>query len=358
MSAAPTLQDYFDAGKAEAIDRRPDLTFDEGDISEFYMYASSAMADHLTGYVAGRIKATYLDGAIGDDLSTLGDDHWNIQRNDAVAATGVLTFSRVNHTAGGGTIPAGTTVSTVADALGKTVQFTTDSDLVFGATDEILTVNATASDTGLTGNTDVNKIVLIVPQLFDPIITVNNVDRFAGGTEQEADENYRERIRQYPSTIRRGTLAALEYGALTIAGVATAVADDSANDGAVAVYITDSSGSSSPTLVAAVATELVNWRAAGIAVNVSGGELVAQDVAVTLTVRAGINTTTLVTLIQSAVTARLKKLRIGEICAVAIIKQAVMNVSTDIVNCVVTLPVGDVQPSANQIIRAGSVTVS
>ena len=57
---APSFADLFNTGKAEAQNRRPELTFDEGDISEMEMASAAAMADHILGYVAERIKATYL----------------------------------------------------------------------------------------------------------------------------------------------------------------------------------------------------------------------------------------------------------------------------------------------------------
>lgn len=358
MSAAPTLQDYFTAGKAEATTLRSDLTFDDGDISEFYMFAAAAMADHLTGYFAGRIRATFLDGATGDDLTTLADDHWNIQRNVAVAATGVLTFTRPNTSGGSGTIPAGTTVQTQADPTGVVQQFTTDINLVFGALDLVKTVNATAVVAGVDGDVAASTITTIVPNLFDSSITVSNAARFAGGADEESDDSLRNRVRQFPTTLRRGTLAALEYGATTVAGVAVAVADDSDDTGIVSLYVSDASGSSSPTMVSNVQTEIVNWRAAGVIVNVIGASLVTQNVQVHLTVRAGVNTDALVSLVQSAVTARLAKLKIGEVCSQAAIQQAVLNVDSNIINCTVVLPVADVQPAGNQIIRAGSVTVA
>ncbi len=356
---APTLQDYFDIGRAEAISRRPDLTFDEGDISEFYEAAAAAMADHLTGYTASRVRATFLDGAKGNDLTTLADDHWNIQRLDAVSSTGVLTFTRATDAVGAGSIPAGTAVATQPDPQGNSVQFVTDNTLTFGATDLTLTMTGTAVVVGVGGNVAIAKITRVVGSLFDPSITVNNTARFAGGAEVEEDDALRERVRNFPATVRRGTLAALEYGATSVAGVATAVATEtSPPDGTVNVYVTDGSGSSSPTMVANVAAELENWRAAGILVNVLGGALITQDITLALSVRAGIKVPSLVSQIQAAVVARVAKLRIGETLTHSMIKQAVLNVDPDILDCSVTTPAGSAVPAANEIIRAGAVAVS
>jgi len=364
--AAPTFDDFFNAAVAEAQSRRPELTFDEGDISEFYAVATAAMADHVTGWAASRIKATFLDGAQDDDLTTLADDHWNIQRLSDVAATGVLTFTRPTFGAGAGVIPAGTAVSTSPDPSGTRAQFTTDFDLNFGATDLTLTATATAVNTGPGGNVDVGKINKIIPSLFDSTFTVTNAARFAGGADEEDDDSLRERVRLFPTTIRRGTLAALEYGARTVAGVANATAVEELDPntgkqiGVVDVYITDGSGGSSGPLVSAVQAEIENWRAAGVLVQVTGGSLVTQNVTVSIVVRPGVDATAsgLIAQIQAAVIARIAQLKIGDTLQRDFIRQAVLNVSPNIVGVTVSVPVGDVAPSPNQIIRAGTVTVA
>ena len=116
--AAPSFNDYFNTGRAEAQNRQPSLTFDPGDITEFYMAAGAAMADHLTGYAAERVRATFLDGASSDDLTTLADDRYNIQRIPPAFATGVINISRPSAAAGAGTVVAGTVVATLKDPSG------------------------------------------------------------------------------------------------------------------------------------------------------------------------------------------------------------------------------------------------
>lgn len=360
ITAAPTFQDFFDIGKAEAQDRRPDLAFDEGDVSEMFMAQAAAMADHLVGYIAQRVKDTYLDGAAGDALTILADDRYNIQRQEAAEAVGVLTLTRSSGTLTG-TIPAGTVFATNKDSAGNDIQFLLLEDSSWGSGVLTKDENAAAILVGTGGNVAANTIVNVVTgSLFDTF-TVNNADRFAGGSDEESDESLRERCRTFPTTLRRGTLTALEYGAKTVAGVVSATADDSANDGTVNVYIADVDGGSNSTLEANVATELENWRAAGIPVNVIGGELYNITIALSLTVRTGVDSAAIASDIKKAIVARINKLKIGESCSQALIQQAAMNVDPDgILNVTVTTPVGTVVPSANQLIRTttGDITVS
>lgn len=340
MASAPTFDDYFQAGRAEAILRRPDLTFDEGDITEMEQAAAAAMADHLTEYAASRVKSTFLDGASGDDLTTLADDRYNIQRLPANAATVSMTFTRTSG-ALTGTIPAGTVVATQKNNLGNEVQYVTESDLGWSA--GVLTQNTDCICTqdGVIGNVAAGAINrLVTTGLFDTF-TVTNAARAAGGTEEEDDDSLKGRCRSYYSTLRRGTLGALEFGAKTVAGVANASAQEP-GDGTVQLFISDASGSSSPTLIDNVTTEIDNWRAAGVLVHVLGGSVTTvTGINVSLTLRAGV----VVQLadVQNAVAGRVNKLKIGEDLSPTLIKNAVASVDPDnILEVVVNSPAGTV----------------
>jgi phage-related baseplate assembly protein len=360
-TTAPTYQDIFNTGKAEAISRRPDLTFDVGDISEFYMAAGAAMADHIVSYVTQRVQATFLDGASGDDLTTLADDRYNIQRLFDTEAQGTVTISRATAVSNG-IIPAGTVFATAKDAQGNEVQFTNDADVPFPpGTFSQAFVSCTCTQTGVLGNVDVNKITRVVTGgLFDTF-TVTNPSRFAGGAPQEDDSSLRERCRSFTQTLRRGTLAALVYGAIQTAGagVATASAVEP-GDGTVSLYVSDSSGNSSPGMVTLVQAEIPNWRAAGIPVNVYGGALFnLTGIDITLSVRAGVSTTAIAANIKSAIVARLAKLKIGEACSPTLIKQAVGTVDpSGILEVVVNSPAVTVVPSASQLIRTTTADIT
>ncbi len=359
-SPAPSLDDLYNDAKAEAILRRPDLTYNEGDISDMISAAIAAVGDRLVGYQAELTRATYVDGARGQDLTTLASDHWNITRFAAVQAIGSVTFTRTN-TSGTASVPAGTVVATERDSLGVTVEYTTDTLLSLGNGVGSGSVTVTAVVGGLAGNVQASKVVRIpstIPGGFT--WTVTNGAAIIGGSSEESDDELRERIRSFSTTLRRGTLAALEYGAKQVPQVKQSTAVEDGTTGNVTVYVTDTNGASNAAMVSDVLDELEDWRAAGANVTVTGGSLYQLNpISITLAVRAGTDTAAIASDVKAAIVARIGKLRIGETCTRSIIQQAALNVDVDnIIGCTVLLPAADVVPTASQIIRTDATFIT
>lgn len=374
--AAPSFSDLFDLGKAEAILKRPELGVRTGDITEMLISGAAAMADRILGWFAERVSATFLDGATGDDLTLLAADHWAINRLTASVALATVTFTRSSADATAQTIPIGTTVATAVDSQGNDVRYITNTAATWGVSENSSkTVDVEAINSGLSGNlTDADLITRLIsspPAGGTYTITASSLP--AGGSEAETDEELRDRVRLYPSTLRRGTIAALEYGAkqteeITVAK-ANAVQDAT---GLVTVYVSDASGNSTgvttavgPSVVADgsmtkyVAIELYDWVCAGALVNVTGGAVQTVDITVTISVRLGVDVTQLVADIQDSIEARVNKLNIGDTLYTSDIISAVKAVDPDnIVNVVVDNPVSDTTPSPGDIIRPGTITVN
>jgi uncharacterized phage protein gp47/JayE len=367
--AAPSFDDLFDLGKAEMLLRRPDLFLAPGDVTDFVVAAAAAMADKNIQFAAEEFRKTFIDGATDDDLTTLVDDHFGIQRTVATQAQVILSFSRPTSGAGAGSLLTGFTVSTVEDASGNRQEFTLDADVNFGAADlGPINVAATAVDAGRGGNVGAGTITNMVGAPFDTTVVVTNVAAAGGGNDEETDEQLRERARAFPSTLRRGTLAALEFGALTVPSVQVATATEIA--GIATVFVTDGSGNSTAEMVADVITELENWRCAGSNVVVVGGTLLNVNIDVTLVVSAGTSVPEIQADVIAAVTARLAKLPVGNGTGVAggdegvlreeHIHQAILGVDPDrIIGVTINTPASlPVEPAQGEVIRAGTVTVN
>lgn len=374
--AAPSFDQLMNLGKAEAILRRPSLGVRVGDISEMLIAAAAAMADRVIGWFAERIAATFLDGASGDDLTQLAADHWAIQRRAATRSVGTVTFNRAGADGTIQTFPIGTTVATARDSQGNDVQFLTTQAASWAAsTNGTRTVNVEAVNAGVVGNLSgpnlITRIVSTPPA--GGTYTITASIQPAGGSEEETDEELRDRTRLYPTTLRRGTAGALEYGARSVSTIAVAKASAVQDTtGLVTVYVSDASGNStgttkevSPlttddgTMTAKVAVELYNWACAGSLVNVSGGAVQNVNITVTIAVKIGVDVTQLITDIQNSVSARVGKLNIGETLYLSDIITAVKAVDPDnIVNIVVNTPLVDTAPSTpGSLIRAGVITV-
>jgi phage-related baseplate assembly protein len=353
--SAPSHDQAYDQGRVVALVARPDLLLSPGDIADLPSRAGAAMADLIIGNAAGRIRATFLDGAEGDDLTILARDHWGLERTEASFAIGQVTFA---HSAGpSGTIAAGTRVASVQATDGSFVTITTDSDIVWGASDTSRTVAATATLAGATGNVGIGQVSRILDTLFTTGFSVTNASAFAGGQAEETDTELRERVRGYNQTLRRGTLAALEFGAKVVPQVKKATAVETPASGVVTIYVTDADGNSNAAMVAAVTTEIENWRAAGVLVTITGGSIVDQAVSISLTVRAGSDSAALASKASAAVKALNR--RIGETLFRSVIAAAARAVDPEnILNVVVNTPSADLVPSANQLIRIPTVTVT
>lgn len=358
MPIAPSAEDYLGIGLSAMPLARPRLLLDTGDISEQTIAAAAAMADAVTQFAANALRETFLDGVEGDKLDERVQDRWNLPRQAAASSVVEVTFNRATAAAGAGTISAGTRLATPTDSEGGRQEFITLAAVSYGALETgNKLVNAAAVAAGQSGNADAGTITSIQDTLFDSTITVNNVTRAAGGSDEETDTEYRARARAYPQTLAKGTLAALEFGAGQVPGVrtATAVEDDA---GVVTVYIADASGGSNAPLVALVAAELENWRAAGSLVLVTGGVTQTVDVTVSLKVAEG-QATDYTSQIQEIITAEILLLGAGAILYISRLESACISVDrNNILDAVVSVPADNVTPDNSfNLLRAGAITV-
>lgn len=366
MPVAPSFQDLLAQGQGEAEFRRPDLAFLDGDVSLAQLHAGAAMADAIIRFGAQAFKETFLDGAKGDALTALVKDHLNLDRQLATQAQATVEFTRTSGGAGG-TIPQGTVVATQFDADGKEVQFSTDADFIVGVgLNGPFSVAVTAVNTGRDGNVAAGTIERIVDSLFDTTFSVTNPDVAGGGNNEESDESLRERARAFFTTLRRGTLAALEFGAKLVPTVRVATAIEDEDTGLTTLIVSDSDGNSTAQMIDDVIIELENWRAAGSVINVTGGVQVVVDLELTLTVRAGYSVAAANDLLEAAVQNRMDKLVAQETLYLDSIIAAVIAVAPDDIFDVAFdaitvdgVPQGtpaNVVPTIGQVIRLGTVT--
>ena len=330
VETAPTHDELYAIGEAKVKTDETSLSVLPGDISDLLLLGASAMADHIVGWVDRRIAATYMDGAQREQLDRLIDDHFGLPRNEAVRAYGTVDISRLTAAAGSGTILAGTVVATDYDALGASVEYVTLVDQPWGpAQTGTQTVAVEAIYPGRAGNADPNRVRRIVTSLWDSTFTITNPTAIAGGADDETDPAYRERSRGYNATIRRATLAALELGAKSTAGVVLATVHENTATGITDVFVADAAGASNPTMVANVATELRNWRAAGMPLNVQGGTILDAAVALTIGVRPGVAQAVLAPKIQTGIAAWSDRLKFGETLILGELIAAVFAIAPD-----------------------------
>lgn len=363
MPVAPSISDLFAQFQGEALPIQPLLQYLDGDISTAQMHGAAAMADACIRLIVQGIKSTFIDGAEGDELTALVDDHLNMQRLPATAAQVTLTFTRT----GGGTggtldASAGFTVATQIDASGNSQLYDLDANVVFpdGSNGPIFGT-ATAQSLGRSGNALPNTVTRLIstPPATLSTLAVTNAAVAAGGNDQESDLELRVRARSFWQTIARGTRAAIEHGARQVASVRVARATEDPSTGLVTLVVTDSDGGSTAQMVADVVTELENWRAAGSLVTVLGGAPLLVNVVGQLVGADGVDTGVLGALAATAIVNRMRKQRQGETLYLDSLKAAALAVDPDALDALsFTTPTADVVPLAYQIIRPGSVTIT
>jgi len=344
----PTFEEMRAIATAEALLRTTqlsDLSFSPGYMADVHAGLAAAIGEEAARFALQLHRKTFFATAEGDDLDTLAQDHFGLLRQQGQAAIGEVVFSRPTTTAGNVSIPVGMQLSTADGTL-----FLASVEAVLTGT--TLTVPIAAAETGDGGIVDVSTITVLVDSLTDTTVSVTNPERTAGGLTQESDADFRERVRGYLATVRRGTVSALSFGAKQVAGVLQAAVDESAF--LPTVYIADSAGGANTSLVQAVQTELINWRTAGITASVVGATVLNQAIDISLTFRAGSDTAGARDAALAAIETAVNALGIGETLFESLMVTAAKSSDEGILNVVINNPAGDVVPLPNELIRTST----
>jgi hypothetical protein len=273
---------------------------------------SAALADESASRAFAKLLALTYDGAKGSELDALVAERTRrqVSRIGAAPARAVIAVARP---AGGAllaqTIAAGEVIGDIAG--GSSVTFATDFDLPFaaGQTGPIYST-ATATAAGSLTNVDQGSIARFVsPTSFSDLTFVPSaVEVIAGGTDLEKDDPLIQRAEEWEQKRARGTLSAIELGALTVPGIVQASVEEPTNvfgdpTGQVALYLADINGNCNSSLVAAVRLALRSWRCAGSVPVFYASTPSYQGIVLHLGVLDGYSTSTVQQLARGAVVA-------------------------------------------------------
>lgn len=323
--------------------------------------SAAVMGEALTASWARCARDLFLGTAEDDGLDRYVFDRFGMTRKPAAAASVALVLARPTFAAGGGVVNAGAQVTTPSGSL-----FALQTDVTFGATDLTQPAVGIAQVVGPTQNVPHDTLTAWVDQPFDETITVTNPVGAAGGTLVESDAQLRSRAAVFFLTIRRGVLAAIQFGATTVPGVTVATAFEILNPGsgfpaaAVELIIADDDGGASPTMIQGVIDAELEFRAAGIPVFVTGGSVVFEPVTYHLSFTSGIDTVAATNAVRSVAAAFTQFLRPGQSLLRSDLLAAARAVPGTIVGAdALPVPVGDIVPVSNStIIRVRPQDVS
>jgi hypothetical protein len=306
-----------------------------------------------------------LDGATGDDLDRYALDRYGQQlpRKGAAAAVGAETFSRANGGNPAGTIAQGTILLSKTGYQYITLQPAGFTSATGNPSDTSVTVPIRATQAGALFQASANAITKFqtptsaIP--FDQSIVCNNFFSTAGAADPEDDPTYRNRIRSFWLSARRGILAAIQQGALTVPGVSSALAMEYIGSSGqpvrlVSLAIADPSGVANVQLTQTVAQALNDYRAAGIQVVVSPSIPFIVTIQFALQFSAGVDTVTLSGQIQAAIVNFVNDLPVGGTLYLAQLQsilQRFVSQGLIVAQGSIVSPTGDLVPAPGQTIR-------
>lgn len=323
--------------------------------------AASLMGEEVVSAIAACMQGLWVETATRDKLARVAFDRYGLVIQSANPATVDLLLSRPPP----GSPTPGTYAASSRIQTADGTQFFTNVDAVFGSTATSVTVAATAVVAGPGGNVKANTLTSFADPPFDSNLTVTNPASAAGGQDAETDDDFKARIRGFFPTLRRGTLGAIEFGARQVPGVAVARAIEVVNpygvpSGAVQLIVGDRDGGFSSLMLQAVRDILIQYRAAGIPVFVTGGIVTNVPVTWDLDFAAGVDTSARAEEVRAVTVAVSQFLAGGETLLRSSLIAGARAVPGVIVrDTSLVTPAGDVVPTdVSQLLRVDPSTVT
>jgi len=290
---------------------------------------------------------------------------FGIQRKSGLKASGTVVFSRNNPSSNSVSIPAGTRVATSSG-----IMFVTTQEGQIPANQTVSNyIPIQAEVVGRDSNVPSGAISIIVYPI-SGVDSVTNHNPVTGGQDDETDEEFLKRFREYLLGLGRVSKYGLIAAAKSINGVrsATVVEHVPPLNGVYhcTLYIDDGSGDAPAWLISEVQSrvegngtaENPGYRCPGVRIRFTAPVKVIVGVFATVTVVPGsVDKEQLKYLVKQVITEYINGLGIGEDVIVNRIIRVVMG-QQGVYDITVTAPIGNILISDSQIARAGNIEVN
>lgn len=219
----PKFQEIFRTFRDSIVSnsRRTTINAADRDGSDVNLVGAggAAMGEEAIAALADVNEGFWLDSSRGPKLDRLVWDRYGILRQPSAPSFVFLNFTVPTAQVTPFAIPTGTTVSTPDGIEFVTVVAET---FIAGTVGPII-VLARSSLSGPDKNVDAGSINSITSQVVgSPVgFSVTTTAAASGGAPAETDAQLRARARKFWTSANRGTKAAIELGALSVAGVVT-----------------------------------------------------------------------------------------------------------------------------------------
>ena len=332
----------------------------EGSDANLVVGSSSYMAQQVARQCAQEMSEHFLDPSMPDEsLDRLVYDSFaGMTRKGAAPSYVTVQLTRPTAGAGAGTIPTNTKVLALSGTEFVTIAPATFAASAVGG----VSVIVKSVLAGIAYNVGKNQIRSFsdASQLFDPTIQINNEDRSAGGGDRESNDLLVARAQKFFITARRGTLGAIEFGALAVPGGESANAVEVITTGSmparvVLLYIADGTGVSNAALGNIVRNSLLEYRGGGVSVIIATSVPELVSVMLQLTFAANVDTVTVTSNIRAAIVGFINSLGVNQPLLRNDLGGVLARFKTDGLipdSNTIASPLGDIVPDPGQTLRA------
>ena len=343
-----------------------------GSVLRAIFEANASVVLWLQWLVLKVLQSTRASTSAGPDLDSWMLD-FGLTRLPAVAATGVVTFSRfVNNLPA--TIPVGTVVKTSDGSTSYSV--TADSSLSIwqtstatyilpgGVSSADLPVACTAG--GSFGNVLAGAVAVIAASL-PGVDQVNNMSPLSNGVDAETDQDFRNRFQNYLTSRSRATVGAVQNAianvrqGLDVTIEENTAADGTAKVGSFLVIVDDGTGYPSSDLLSTAAVAIDEVRPIGASFSVIPPQVLTVNVSLTAVFSSAATALVGVQAIQNYVAVYLNSLPIGRGASITRVAQSAYRTGLSLENVTGIQLNGsssDIIPPPRTVIKAGQVAVT
>lgn len=279
---------------------------------------------------------------------------FDFYKHEALPATGMVTIkfrAILEHHV---VIPKGFQFSTLPSSRGQVYYEATEEVKVPYGVDTI-DVPVVCTEAGEIGNVSPYSVrVAVTPLPF--MQEVYNSSPFVTGMKEESKASRKKRFSSYIETLSRGTVGAVQYGCLKVEGVTGAYVDESV--GFINVYVHNSEGELPEELRQKVLRSLLDYRSAGIGVNILPVIKKNIDLSIDIQLNLGYDNNLYESIIQNSIESHLNHFTVSNPLIRAQLLRFVMSIDENAIANAWLNVEGDIHINRNELIRAGIIRVN
>ena len=341
-----------------------------GSVLRAIVESSAANGLWLQGLALNVLSKSRASTAAGRDLDTWAAD-FGLARLEAAAARGEVRLARF--TAGlPAYVPAGAIVQT-ADGFSRYAVLADPEHPAWLADQAAYQMDSAASSVtvpvqalarGAAGNAQAGAVDTIGSAI-PGIDTVTNEAPIDNGADAESDENLRARFVAYLASLSRATRDAIGFALDGLRAdysiVENAQRDGTPDAGYVYVVVDDGTGAPTADFIARAHAAVDAVRPVGTRFGVFAPQVLVANVALRVAAKPGFDAAAVRQAVQQGLRDRIGAMRLGESLPYTRLAQIAYEASEGVQNALsITLNGGsaDLNASAQQVVRAGTVTVS